>query len=449
MTFRPRLSLRTVSHIRCGFTAELSLVYNLNWLCCATWFGLVLVSSLVAVAQEPDLATMILSDGSRFSAALLELDENGNAVLRDRSGAVRKGAEELVSWGEFRDTDRQPLIVLSGGTVIAGEITAIGDEVVHLSSESFPAATVQRAHVLGMVWRPSADAFERDQQVLRVANANRSADQVWLANGDQLTGTILSGSDPVAALGTGLSEIAILPRVGTQPVKAAVENISAIGFAAEATALPPANAGQVLLALRDGSRLAVQKISADRDQLQVMLSNREVLVLDASALRERVTGVQWLGDHITYVSDLESLGHKHIPFLSLSWDLGIDRNVAQGLLRSGGRIYPKGIGMHSTSRVAYALDKQFRRFEADLAVDQAAGRNGSVTFRVFLERAVAGATTPQWQVSYESPILRGGEAPVPISVDVSDALRMALVVDFADRGDEWDHADWLHARLMR
>ena len=33
-------------------------------------------------------------------------------------------------------------------------------------------------------------------------------------------------------------------------------------------------------------------------------------------------------------------------------------------------------------------------------------------------------------------------------VDVSGVKRLRLVVDFADRGDELDYADWLEARLV-
>ena len=70
--------------------------------------------------------------------------------------------------------------------------------------------------------------------------------------------------------------------------------------------------------------------------------------------------------------------------------------------------------------------------------DQAEG-GGSVGFRVFVDG----------QVRYASPVVRGGQAPLPISVDVAGAKRLDLVVDFADRADQVDHADWLDARLVR
>ena len=51
------------------------------------------------------------------------------------------------------------------------------------------------------------------------------------------------------------------------------------------------------------------------------------------------------------------------------------------------------------------------------------------------------------QEKFASPILRGGDPPVPVSVDLTGAKKLELVVDYADRADVLDHADWLDARI--
>jgi hypothetical protein len=38
--------------------------------------------------------------------------------------------------------------------------------------------------------------------------------------------------------------------------------------------------------------------------------------------------------------------------------------------------------------------------------------------------------------------------PVPIDIDLSGGKQIDLVVDFADRADVQDWADWLDARLI-
>jgi len=38
---------------------------------------------------------------------------------------------------------------------------------------------------------------------------------------------------------------------------------------------------------------------------------------------------------------------------------------------------------------------------------------------------------------------------VPVWVDLEGVKRLDLIVDFADRADELDRADWLRARLIK
>jgi hypothetical protein len=76
-------------------------------------------------------------------------------------------------------------------------------------------------------------------------------------------------------------------------------------------------------------------------------------------------------------------------------------------------------------------------------VDDSAEGRGSVTFGVYVLR------DEQWQEAYQSDVVRGDAKPQAISVDVSDAEGLTLTVDYADRGDELDRADWLDARLVK
>ena len=62
----------------------------------------------------------------------------------------------------------------------------------------------------------------------------------------------------------------------------------------------------------------------------------------------------------------------------------VDSNVLGTRLRTGGATFLQGLGMPSTSRVAYDVSG-YRKFEAEMAIDDAAGRNGSVIFKVLLE----------------------------------------------------------------
>jgi hypothetical protein len=157
-----------------------------------------------------------------------------------------------------------------------------------------------------------------------------------------------------------------------------------------------------------------------------------------------LTYLQPLGGRAVYLSDRRPSHFESEPYLTLAWPLGSDRNVLGGPLRCQGRGYCKGLGMHAESSVEYPLEEPFRRFQAEVAIDDAAGRHrGSVVFRVMLR------TQAMWREVYASPIIRGGDRPVAVSVELGDADMLRLKVDRADIGDQLDYANWLNPRLVR
>jgi hypothetical protein len=142
---------------------------------------------------------------------------------------------------------------------------------------------------------------------------------------------------------------------------------------------------------------------------------------------------------VVYLSDLTAEGYRHLPFLSQSWPYKNDANVVGTQLRAGGHPVTKGIGMHSAGRLTYRLDKRFRKFEADVALDDQVGDGGAVVFGVYADDKLA----------WKSDMIRGGMRPLPVSVDINGAKRLSLIVEFGERGDELDRANWLDARLTQ
>ena len=65
---------------------------------------------------------------------------------------------------------------------------------------------------------------------------------------------------------------------------------------------------------------------------------------------ENIVALLPLSGKATYLSDLKPASYKHIPFLQTSWPYHADRSTRASLLRAGGRLYLKGLGMHSASR---------------------------------------------------------------------------------------------------
>jgi hypothetical protein len=190
----------------------------------------------------------------------------------------------------------------------------------------------------------------------------------------------------------------------------------------------------------DGTLLAAKDLTLTAERLRITLPSGEVLSSDDP---RRLVFVQPLGQAALYLSDLKPHSYKQVPFLNLAWPYRLDQNVLGERLRAGGKLYEKGIGMHSASRLTFQLDGAYARFAAELALDDAAGRKGSAVFRVYTNSG------EKWQQAFASETIRGGDAPVPMSIDITGAKALTLIIDYADRGDELDHADWLNARLLK
>jgi hypothetical protein len=268
-----------------------------------------------------------------------------------------------------------------------------------------------------------------------------------LDNGDAVEGVVKSLQEPAAA---GASSQSLLTfETQGRDLQLPLDKALAVRFnpALVATPKPEApgsgTAFHVLLGFRDGSLLDVAKVEPGDALTRLTTTGGVSFDVAPDLLRTDLTYLLPFSPRITYLSDLEPVSYKHIPFLETSWPMRRDQSVGGKRLRSGGRVYPKGLGMHTASRVAYDLNG-YRRFEAELAIDDEAGLGGSAVFRVFLRNS-----SGQWARVYESPVVRGGDAPRPVSLDVSAVTGMALLVDFAEQGDVLDHADWLLARLVK
>jgi len=128
-----------------------------------------------------------------------------------------------------------------------------------------------------------------------------------------------------------------------------------------------------------------------------------------------------------------------VSYLDGDYPYRANQSASGRPLRLGGKVYPRGIGVHSYSSLKYALDGKFKTFAATLGIDSAVGAHGSVIFRVLGDD----------KLLFESPVARGGDDPLELSLDVSQVGVLRLEVDYADYGDIADHADWANAHLLR
>ncbi len=118
---------------------------------------------------------------------------------------------------------------------------------------------------------------------------------------------------------------------------------------------------------------------------------------------------------------------------------GVGKSVDGNPITLGGQVFRHGIGTHAKSELALDLKGGARRFVAMVGLDdERKVSSGTVTFQVFVDgKKVA-----------ESGVMKAGQAPKLLSVDLTGAKRLLLVVGDADDGITNDHADWAGAAIL-
>jgi len=106
-------------------------------------------------------------------------------------------------------------------------------------------------------------------------------------------------------------------------------------------------------------------------------------------------------------------------------------------LSINGTKYTKGLGVHAYSEIRFALNRRCSAFTANVGIDDEVGPRGSVVFHVIVDGTER----------YTSPVMTGAGGSESVSVSLTGASELALVVTDADDGPYFDHADWAVAHL--
>jgi len=114
-----------------------------------------------------------------------------------------------------------------------------------------------------------------------------------------------------------------------------------------------------------------------------------------------------------------------------------DRSVEHKPMTLGGRQFEHGVGTHAASLFEVRLDGKGKRFAAWVGVDDEVGKKGSVEFQVETDDRMV----------WSSGVMRGGDAPKHVSVDLKGVELLGLVVADAGDGNDHDHADWAEATI--
>ncbi len=480
-------------------------ICNLRFAFCILHFAFCIASSARA-----DAPVAVPIEGEPFRAKLVAADARWQLTFAVGKEQRTIPAGDLVRWGRCAEQGRAGGLVLADGSLLVAEVVAADKDVLTADSDLFGTMKLPLDLLAGIVLRPPSDRQQSDALLDRLGDcpdsrASENGTVPFKATGpansrpagdsDRL---LLDNGDELAGFFEGLGEDAVTFKSDAGAASIKIDRVTAILFNPALRRKPPANPPQrVWTGFSDGSRLLATKLIVQGDATKITAVGQTF-----AASHSLPVFLQPLSGRAVYLSDLKPAEYRQTPFLlpspigrgaggeGLSWPYRRDRNVTGGMLRAGGRLYLKGIGVHSAARLVYTISPRplagegpgvragegprskvqgsrspsleipksqnpqipqspnlqiskspnpLRRFQSLIAIDDSTAGRGSAIFRVLVDG----------RERFASPIVRGGDRPLPVSVDIRGASRLELQVDYADRGDVLDHADWLDARLTR
>ncbi len=320
--------------------------------------------------------------------------------------------------------------VLTDGDSIFGQPVGGSERIVAIQRDDLGALDLPILRLRELI-TPAGRAARKAGEFGPIASRPATEDdELWLANGDRLTGLI----ERIDPNGVALETDAGRTVVGLDVLLAARLT------QADRPVTQPGKARSVRsrLTLADGSALTVDELAWRPDGLTISV-NHEAKRVQRRVQTDCVLRVEVVGGRWRWLSRMQPLVAEHTPLLGVRWPHRIDRNVLGGPIRVGGRGFERGIGVHSRSRLVYGLDEGCERLVCAYGLDDDAGPMADVEVEV----SVDGKRV------HHGPAVRPDGQVHRVSVDLTGAQRVELLVDFGKNGHVQDRFNWIEPAVIR
>lgn len=367
--------------------------------------------------------------------------------------------------------------------IVTGEITAITKDSVVITVEGKP-QTLARRDVSEMVFGKAADAMTRLAKavVVSAAGDHVCAQTITLAGGKfsivspslgrvtmpvgEAAAIYLPAANSTAAavkrkclemkLAAGKQDLLVVAKKGDEwlgvggILKAITDKnvtfnwkdedrttdigrVRAI-LLAQVTTRPASRAGT--LAAGDGSRLTFTSATLAAGKLSLTVPSLGAIQID----RKVVASIRFISERVTDLAVLKPAAVKQYGFFDKGFPYRLNRSVAGGPLRLGGRVYRTGLGLHSYAKLTYKLDGTYTSFVAVVGIDDSVRPNGDARL-IFL--GDGRELIPKLR-------LTGKDKPQTVRMKLKGVRQFTVQVGFgADNLDVSDHVNVAAARLIK
>jgi hypothetical protein len=315
------------------------------------------------------------------------------------------------------------LIFLSEGSRVSGDLMEVENDRCRLTSPIFGELEFSLTAIKAIVFHLPVDSREKSAFLQEVREGTISQDRFFLSNRDVIGGQLIKIKDGQLQW-----------KASGEDFSLSLNRLRAIQLLPLTVKRPDLSVPLAKVGFRDGTLLRVASFHTRGERIIVERRPGDTL----STSLEEVVFLQAEQPDFQFLSDVPPEDYRFEPLFSIHRDWQSDRSADGTALRVGGRIYPKGIGMFPRSRCRYRLQGRYRRLEGAVALDDLAGSPAGVRFFIALD-----GKPPVWQVHCQA-----GEPPKPFSISLKGVDRLELGVDFSERGNMEDYADWLDIRLI-
>ncbi len=191
--------------------------------------------------------------------------------------------------------------------------------------------------------------------------------------------------------------------------------------------------------LTGDARFQVQSLVSQDGQLTGKLLGGS----DFSIPWESVKTLDFSLGKIRYLADMEPRKVEYTPYFDRMFEIRRNRNFDGNPLKLGGKVYERGLWIHSETRLTYRLGGDYTQFKAVMGIDEEVARRGIGNVEVIISGDGK---------ELLNQIVTGLDEPVAVELDVTNVVNFEIFVGFNDKAGNYDMGDWLdlaEARVIK
>lgn len=415
------------------------------------------VLSLAATADSPKLHIFYADKPEGFKDATVVSGKANEITVNTAGKKIVIKTEDLIKmkFGEFQPLQDVERIVLVNGDILVGKLIQ-GDAdgaAVKISFASKALGTVKldmSQHVMYYCNQPAfknAEDFKAtDQQAATRSFFNRFVE----TDGRNDKSDFLLFYEPnlvpprAQTIRFAISEVTATEIKGVSPVvgEMSVKRSNAPAFVVKKVDYKAPQTFHSVVRLADGGLVTGDLLGIDSEALELkphipFAASVKIKLTDIQEVDFRFGKTEYISDHTPVKAD----EHPFFSKVTHSWQKDRMAVITAGVyppLIMDGTHYRKGIGVHSYSNLEYDLHGKYRRLIGLVGVDASGNQYSNFVAVIKVDGKEVFKKAIKW-----------GDKPVAIDVDIKNALKLELIIDFGENLDVGDRADWANVILIK